>query len=343
MLFQLDIENEDEEPASTETDLLDSPGDKRKRSKSKKQKKKYNTQMLIKSILEDKAREKSISRKIHDVLDGVDSEASAKMTFGNWIASQMPRINNKRFMQYATDIQHHTFNQILLSEADEAQANTPPRPQQPPSSPGTPAAGRFQPDPVHHTPPNVGSSQQHLTPMMPPSQPFQSLMNVPQQPGPYQHHSMSQQHQYHQQGYGVSQSSNFQQPAVYGVNRQLQHTHQLQAGQIAPQFLPNDLSQQSTASVTTDPDGRTFQQMQPASLSHIQRLSGSSWETQGPERPRAVPQQSPQRSIQESVGTLIKDGRAQVPPRKKIKVEKVEEQSSADSDYQIDEGDASET
>ncbi len=322
---------------------MESPDARKKRSKSKKQKKKYNTEKLIKSILEDKARDKAISRKIQDVLDGVDSESSAKMTFGHWIASQMPRINNKRFMQYATDIQHHTFNQIQLSEADEAQANTPPRGQQPSATPGTPVAGGYQPDPMQHTPPNVVSSQQHATPMMPPSQPYQSMLNVAQPPGPYQQ-SGNMQHQHLQhQVYGLAQSSNYQPPAVYGANRQLQNTQHLQSGQIAPHFLPSDLSQQSTTSVSTDPDGRTFQQMQPASLTHIQRLPAPSWDTQGPERPRAVPQQSPQRGVQASVGSLIKEGRAQVAAIKKIKQEKVEEEPSTDSDYQIDEGDASET
>ena len=323
-----------------ETDADDSSPGSGKRSRGQK-KKKYNTEKIIKSLLADKARDKTISKKIQNILDGVDEASSAKMTFGNWIATQMPRINDKRFMRYATNIQNYTFNQIILSEAEAARSTTPP-PTQPPATPGTPAPSGSYADPViHHTPPNVGQSQQQAPMMMHQTPSFQSVKNVPPHPGSFQPQGMMMPGQ---QQYGVSQSVTLATPAVYAPNRQLQPTQHLYSGQIAPHFLPSDLcSTQSSSNVSQDPDGRTFQEMQPAELSYVQPLPAPTWETPGPAGPRAVPQPSPSHGINASVSALIKHGHAQNAECKKIKQEKVAEPQSTDSDYQIDEGDASET
>ena len=99
--------------SSSEDDFADDEEPRRGRRRQK-----FNVEKVISSIIKDRARDRVVSKKIKDLIHGKDASASSKQSFGYWISTLMPHISNKRFLQYAVDIMHHTIANVQASEAD---------------------------------------------------------------------------------------------------------------------------------------------------------------------------------------------------------------------------------
>ncbi len=241
----------------------------------------------------------------------------------------MPHINNKRFLQYAVNIMHHTIGEVNASQIEDEIAATRQRsasapPPQVRSSPLT-----YDDQPLNLTTPprkKPKQSQSTLTYVgsqtsvsHPPSQASTSSYSPPQSgsnqtlnqrscydptqgvfPAP-QNASGQSSHGLHQ-----SQSANpapYDQAAVYDSNRQLQRSN-LVPGTVAPPFLVPHPVGSSSSHTTLDPSGKVYTNLQPAQLTNVELLPPASWQTPGPAPPSAVPQVSPTATMEANLKIL---------------------------------------
>ena len=309
---------------------------------------------VIQSVVRDKAKDKVIGQKIKDLIHGRDAASTSKQSYGYWLATLMPHISDKRFLQYAVDLMHHTIREVNASQAEAEQsrqrsASAPPptvRPS-PPSQPDelplnltTPPRKRSkssQPTGIYggnssyatnQTPPSPGniyptshgnenlnsSSQRSVDPNY-------GVFQVPQRPAPTA-----------TQSYAQLQATQHQssQAEVYGPDRQLQHSN-LVPGNVAPRYLPSSFGHPSGASTTTDPNGKVYHDLQPAQLSNIELIpSAASWQTPGPPPPSAVPQVSPTATMEANLEILGQHIQQATSRLVRVKKEKPETTVTAD-------------
>ncbi len=339
--------------SSTDTDEDDQPPRSRK-------KKKFNVDKVIQSVVKDKARDKMLSRQIKDLIHGVDASSSSKKSFGYWISTLMPHISNKRFLQYAVNIMHHTIHEVNASEAEAELEATRPR-----SASAPPPVVRPSPPSQSHdvplnltTPPRKkpkqsqpsslygGASTSRQNPTQPQGNlypqgqpgdrmysnssssvdPNLDVFQTPQRPAPTSHGMIPSQGQQHPSSHA----------AVYGPNRQLQPSN-LVPGMVAPQFLSGASGCSSGSNTTLDPSGKVYADLQPVQLSSVELLTPPSWQTAGPAPPSAVPQVSPTATMEANLEILGQHIQQTTRRLVRVKTEPPPSQETSEVDAENDE------
>lgn len=305
---------------------------------------------VIKSVVRDKARDKVISRKIKDLIHGKDESATSKQSYGYWLATLMPHISNKRFLQYAVDMMHHTIREVNASQAEAEDAEVRQRSASAPPPTVRPSPPNYSNDqPLNLTTPprrmrNQGQSAsnygQHATPPSPTNiypqsqggdnmyskaqrslEPNYGGFPPPQRPPPTSAQMYPQQTASHHQP---------SQAAVYGANRQLQNSS-LVPGNTAPPYLHPSVVSSSDSQTTVDPSGKTYLDLQPAQLTSIELLSSAaSWQTVGPPPPSAVPQVSPTATMEANLEILGQHIKQTTTRLVRVKKEKPDPKETAD-------------
>ncbi len=348
-----DSSSSDSDSSSDEDEDEDAPPRRARR-------KKFDVDKVIQSVVKDKARDKVISRKIKDLIHGVDAAASSKQSYGYWISTLMPHISDKRFLQYAVDIMHHTIREVNASQEEaELAQNRPRSASAPPPTvrPSPPIARNDQPLNLT-TPPRKRPKQAQPTSIYGASNPYGQNTTPPSPTNVYSsnqggdnvfsntHHNLDPNYGVFPapqrpaptaaQGYPQAQVS--QQAAVYGPNRQLQGSN-LVPGQVAPPYLQPSSRISSGSNTTVDPSGKVYTDLQPAQLSHIELLSSSSWQTPGPPPPSAVPQVSPTATMEANLEILGQHIKQTTTRLVRVKKEKPEPTDTAEGVEEQDDDD----
>ncbi len=334
--------------SSTDTE----PGDdSEQQTRKKKKKKKINVDKVIASVIRAKSRDKVISRKIKDVVQGVDASTSAKQSFGQWMSTLMPYIDNNKFLVYATGIMNYTIRFVNASQAgqdagfhpsmplfpptqqnhnssqsqlddDSTNLTTPPRQQT--SSSQQRGSGRAKYESPTNMQPTNGhqvSSQQNTPPSLETYTGSQGSQSS--QPAPPAYQKVMKNRRNQQSGHHA---------AVYGPNKQLLTTHQLVPGQAPPPYLPGNMGAGPSNVLAFENDGRVYSELQPALLSSVEALNNTPWHTPGPSPPRAIRQPSPSHDLDASLDTLAREVQKTASRLRRIKKEPKEPPTTVSKD-----------
>ncbi len=340
LCFQLGPDNQREQYYNTPSTSTASEGDPEdpvpRRSRKKK---KIDVNKVIQAIVRDKSRDRVISKKIRDVVEGVDQNACNKQSFGHWISNLMPFIDNDRFLEYASGIMNYTYQFLNTSQAAKdagyvhTRSSSAPAPVGHVSNQGN---GHQTPD-NRQTPPRQSTSTIMTQASMKNAQPSTSTVTQPTNqvmdrgqnnmsaeiPMAAAKMPQSEPPTYKQVTMQVNPSSNTQAyspPAVYGPNMELQTNSQLVSGQIAPPFLPADFSG-SSGNVSYDSSGRSYRELEPVPMTRIVPLGASNWPTPGPSAPEAIKQPCTGSSLDESLVSMANEIKATATRLAKVKQE----------------------
>ena len=270
-----------------------------------------------------------ISKKIKDVVYGVDAAAISKQSIGYWVSTLMPDISDDRFGQYAADIMHHTIRFINESKASQETGVSRKRYFSTTSLARTSTSCTLDEIPLKLTPyprkkfestqqqkyaGQESASQGHVPAVaskMPPPVPRPHYRQAVQQADlpwyqtvvqPRCRRSSSEATCYDATTTGSATSAS----RSLGPNMQLQPTSQLQPRQNAPTYLPSDLGMSPHNITKYDGSGRSYYELQPAKLTAVERLIAASWQTRGRAAQSAEPQESPTSGLDTQLTLLAK-------------------------------------
>ncbi len=123
-ILQLAPNNESKDNSSLGESSSSSDDEDEAQGRRSRKKKRVDVDKVIKSVVRDRARDKVIGRQIKDLITGKDPSATSKQSFGYWISTLMPHINNRRFLQFAVDIMHHTIREVNASQLENEMEET---------------------------------------------------------------------------------------------------------------------------------------------------------------------------------------------------------------------------
>ncbi len=291
--------------------------------KSRRKKTNQSLKQVLSSIVKQKHRDRVICRKLHDITRGVDSDASTKESFGQFVSTIMVHIDNNKFIKYATGLLNYTFFYINESQAAQSAGYVNPRS----SSGPAPFAGDCTSGQGHESPLNLttpprnyrkkmreqsaasdaqASTSSHQSGALPnQQQPQQTCTNKNTDVGAPMNEAASSSGMPNMMHHSYSPSM-YDQPSAYGANSYSRSMQDLMPGYGVNPLLSGDVVNPS-GNVTYDDNGNVYANLQPAQINSGQQVMSGNWQTMSPAAPQALRQPSPCGSLDASLVSLAQN------------------------------------
>ncbi len=266
---------------------------------------KRDLKKVLSAIARHKDRDRVISRQLHDMVRGLDSDASSKETFGQWVSTLMVHIDNDKFVEYATGLLNYTFYFMNQSQAAQEAGYVHPRS----TSAPPPFAQCFNSVPGQSSPLNLTTPPKHCrSSTQGPSESTEGTSHSSPKP------SQQQQAEHRPapvlgDGAGdrnAAATSSFG-AGMLDASNQSAYDESTGFGpgfRMRPGFTGSANVAAPSGNVSYDASGRVFTDLQTPPRCSAYHVAPGTWNTPGPSAPHADPVPLPSGSLNASLMTL---------------------------------------